>query len=59
MYKVERVVPNALFDSAIRKRLEVKSLHPRCRARKPAANDKPEVRAAGHLKSGFNRAFAR
>jgi hypothetical protein len=33
---VERVVPNALFDSAIKKRLEDKSLHPRCRARKPA-----------------------
>jgi hypothetical protein len=27
--EVERVVPNALFDSAIRKRLEDKSLHPR------------------------------
>jgi len=28
--EVERVVPNTLFDSAIRKRLEDKSLHPRC-----------------------------
>jgi hypothetical protein len=27
--EVERVVPNALFNSAIRKRLEDKSLHPR------------------------------
>jgi hypothetical protein len=31
--EVERVVPNALFDSAIRKRLEDKSLHPRYRAK--------------------------
>ena len=32
--EVERVDPNALFDSAIRKRLEDKSLHPRCRAKR-------------------------
>jgi len=31
--EVERVVPNALYDSAIRKRLEDKSLHPRYRAK--------------------------
>jgi hypothetical protein len=40
--EVERIVPNALFDSAIRKRLEDKSLHPRCRARKPA-DLKPQI----------------
>jgi hypothetical protein len=34
---VERVVPNALFDSAIRKRLEDKSLHPRYRANRSLA----------------------
>jgi hypothetical protein len=47
---VERVVPNALFDRAIRKRLGDKpldwlgalslsngSLHPRCRAKAPTA----------------------
>jgi hypothetical protein len=32
MFMVERVDLNALFDTAIRKRLEDKSLHPRCRA---------------------------
>jgi hypothetical protein len=31
--EVERVVPNALFYAAIGKRLEDKSLHPRCRAK--------------------------
>jgi hypothetical protein len=31
--EVERVVPNALFDCAIGKRLEDKSLHPRYRAK--------------------------
>ena len=31
--EVERVDPNALLDSVIRKRLEDKSLHPRCRAK--------------------------